>query len=108
MKLVELIDFFRNGGSFEEFCRLELLNEESEVIGIFMEMPLDIDNELRFFEIEKTGGRLEYTDHGINYYNLFDFYYFLDTVEEAGNDQNEAISNEELTKLLYNYAINDA
>jgi hypothetical protein len=30
------------------------LNGESEVIGIFMEIPLDIDKELRFFEVEKT------------------------------------------------------
>jgi len=30
------------------------LNEESEAIGIFMEIPLDIDKELRFFEVEKT------------------------------------------------------
>jgi len=30
------------------------LNEEYEVIGIFKEIPLDIDRELRFFEVEKT------------------------------------------------------
>jgi len=108
MKLLELINFFRDGGSFKEFCHLQSLHEESEVIEIFMEIPLNIDNELRYFEIEKTGGSTEYTDNGINYHNLFDFYYFLDAIEEANNNQNRFLSNEELTKLLYNYAIHDA
>lgn len=108
MKLLELIDFFMFGSSFKEFCLLQSLNEGSEVIEIFMEIPLNIDNELRYFEIEKTGGSTEYTDNGINYYNLFDFYYFLDAIEEAHNNQNRFLSNEELAKLLYNYAINDA
>jgi len=108
MKLLELIDFFRDGGSFKEFCHLHSLHEESEVIEIFMEIPLDIDNELKYFEIEKTGGSTEYTDNGINYYNLFDFYYFLDAIEEANNNQKRSLYNEELAKLLYNYAIHDA
>jgi len=41
-------------------------------------------------------------------HNLFDFYYFLDAIEEANNNQNRSLSSEELAKLLYNYAINDA
>lgn len=108
MKLLELIDFFRDGGSYEEFCHLQSLHEESEVIEIFMEIPLCIHNKLRYFEIEKTGGSVAYTDNGVNYYNLFDFYYFLDAIEAANNSQNRSLSNEELAELLYNYAINDA
>ncbi|WP_286753994.1 MULTISPECIES: hypothetical protein [Sphingobacterium] len=108
MKLLELIDFFRDGGSFKEFCHLQSLHEQSEVIEVFMEIPLDIHNELRYFEIEKTGGSIEYSDNGINYHNLFDFYYFLDAIEEANNGQNRSLSNEELAELLYNYAIHDA
>ncbi|MEZ0452782.1 hypothetical protein ABTW24_14390 [Sphingobacterium thalpophilum] len=87
---------------------MQSLNEESGAIEIFMETPLDIHNKLRYFEIEKTGGSIEYTDNGVSYYNLFDFYYFLDTIEEANNNQNRSLSNQELAKLLYNYAINDA
>lgn len=45
------------------------------MIEIFMEIPLYIDKELRFFEIEKTGGSIEYAYDGIDFYNLFDFYY---------------------------------
>ncbi|SFN92434.1 hypothetical protein SAMN05421594_4735 [Chryseobacterium oleae] len=108
MKLAELIQFFRNGGSYEEFCQTQSLDTKSEVVEIYMEQPLKIDNNLAFFEIEKTEGNIEYSYNGIKYSNLFDFYYFLDAIEESNNDDNQALSNEELTKLLYNYAINDA
>ncbi|PTT43699.1 hypothetical protein DBR28_00190 [Chryseobacterium sp. HMWF028] len=104
MKLLELIQFFRNGGSYEELCQLQNLDIESEVIEIYMKQPLKIDNDLGFFEIEKTEGKIEYSSDGIQYSNLFDFYYFLDAIEEA----KPLISNEEPTKILYNYAINDA
>lgn len=55
MKLAELIQFFRNGGSYEEFCQTQSLDTESEVVEIYMEQPVKIDNNLAFFEIEKTG-----------------------------------------------------
>ncbi|AZA77811.1 hypothetical protein EG359_10390 [Chryseobacterium joostei] len=62
MKLLELVSYFRNGGSYEEFCQS----------------------------------------------NFFDFYYFPDTIEEANNEENQALNDEELTRLLFNYAINGA
>lgn len=108
MKLFELVKYFREGGSFEEFCETNSLDTESEVIEIYMEQPLDIDNKLAFFEIEKTEGKVEYEDKNIKYTNLFDFYYFLDSIEESKNAENKSLSNEKLTQLLFNYAINDA
>ncbi len=108
MKLLELVKYFRDGGSFEDFCQAQSLDLESEVIEIYMREPLEIDNELAFFEIEKTQGNIEYKYKDIKYSNLFDFYYFLDAIEESQNAQNRSLSNEEITKLLFNYAINDA
>ncbi|CAI8733195.1 hypothetical protein [Chryseobacterium sp. IT-36CA2] len=108
MKLLDLVKYFRDGGSFEEFCQKQSLDLESEAIEIYMEQPLKIDNNLAFFEIEKTEGYIEYDYKNIKYSNLFDFYYFLDAIEESKNAQNQSLSNEELTKLLFNYAINDA
>jgi len=76
MKLLNLIKYFREGGSFEEFCKINSLNVNSEVIEIYMEQPLEIDNNLAFFEIEKTAGRIEYEEENVKYYNLFDFIIF--------------------------------
>lgn len=108
MKLLELIIYFRNGGSYEEFCKSHSIDIGSEVVEIYMKKPLKIDGELGFFEIEKTEGKYEYSSDGVAYSNLFDFYYFLDAIEESNNEDNVSVSNEDLTKLLYNYAINDA
>lgn len=107
MKLLELVKYFRNGRSFEEFCKKEFLNQESEVIEIYMKQPLDLNSELGFFEIEKTEGAYEFFNNKINYINLFDFYYFLDAIEDSGNDENKRLTDEKLTKILYEYANND-
>ncbi|MFP3591354.1 hypothetical protein [Chryseobacterium sp. SIMBA_038] len=108
MKLLELVNYFRSGGSYEEFCESHSLDQESEVVEIYMKQPLKIDNELAFFEIEKTEGNFEFSDNGTTYCNLFDFYYFLDAIEDSNNEENQSFTNEEIAKLLYNYAINDA
>lgn len=108
MKLLELVNYFRSGGSYEDFCELQSLDQESEVVEIYMKQPLQIDNNLAFFEIEKTEGNLEFSYNGIEYLNLFDFYYFLDAIEESNNTDNKSLTNDEIAKRLYSYAINDA
>ena len=74
MKLLELVQYFRNGGSYEDFCQAQSLDTESEVVEIFIEQPLKIDGSLAFFEIEKIEGNIEYVDNWMKYSNLFDFY----------------------------------
>ena len=106
MKLIELVNYFRDGGSFEEFCQSQSLDKESEVIEIYMKKPLKLDNDLGFFEIEKTEGNIEYIHDDVEYSNLFDFYYFLDVIEDSNN--NKSLTDENIARLLYNYAINDA
>lgn len=102
MKLKELVSYFKNGGSFEQFCEAHSLDQESEVIEIYMEKPLSFDQNIAFFEIEKTEGNIEYTTDDIDYSNLFDFYYFLDAIEESNSKK---LSTEQTTELLYDYAI---
>ncbi|WP_025743163.1 hypothetical protein [Aquimarina pacifica] len=82
MKLVELIDYFRNDNSFESFCEMKSLDVDSEVIEVYMEKPFDLSNDLVFFEIEKTEGNIEYIYNSTKFFNLFDFYYFLDVMEK--------------------------
>jgi hypothetical protein len=108
MKLLELVNHFRKGGSYEEFCQSQSLSVESEVVEIYMEKPFTIDNDLKFFEIEKTEGKTEYVFNEMKYFNLFDFYYFLDAIEESNSDENESLADNVIAKLLFEYAINDA
>ncbi|WP_295230299.1 hypothetical protein [uncultured Chryseobacterium sp.] len=73
-----------------------------------MEEPLDLNGNLGFFEIEKTEGAYEFFNNNIKYINLFDFYYFLDAIEDSNNDVNKELSDRKITEILYEYAINDA
>lgn len=108
MKLLELVKYFRHGGSYESFCDKESLDHESEVVEIYMKKPLDLNSDLGFFEIEKTEGAYEFNNNNINYINLFDFYYFLDAIEDSNIETNKKLTDENLTKVLYEYGINDA
>jgi len=60
MKLIELINYFRKGGDYKNFCNTNSLNIDSEVIEIYMKPPLKLENELAFFEIEETDGMSDF------------------------------------------------
>ncbi|WP_196884889.1 hypothetical protein [Aureivirga sp. CE67] len=107
MKIIELVNYFRKKGDYQNFCDKESLDVESGVVEIYMKKPFDLENELMFFEIEKTKGNIEFLFNDVKYYNLFDFYYFLDVIEELkGIDS--VISDNDIAVKLLNYAINDA
>ncbi|MEO8236879.1 MAG: hypothetical protein ABI793_12245 [Flavobacterium sp.] len=108
MKLIELVKYFRTDGIYEEFCQSQSLNIDSEIVEIYMEKPFCINNDLAFFEIENTEGKIEYNFNEVKYFNLFDFYYFLDAIEESKNNENRSLTDEEIAKRLYDYAIKDA
>jgi len=48
MKLIDLITFFRQRGTFEGFCRAQGLDEDSEVIEIYAHEPVGLESELAF------------------------------------------------------------
>jgi hypothetical protein len=73
-----------------------------------MQKPFCIENDLAFFEIEKTEGTIEYTFNDVIYFNLFDFYYFQDVLEDSNRGNNLSLSDEVIAKSLYDYAMNDA
>jgi hypothetical protein len=106
MKLVGLVTFFSQGGTFEAFCNEHALNAESEVIEIYAQEPVNLDAQLGFFPIEETEGRIEFESQGKKYRNLFDFFYFMEVLEEVkgGEEPNTA----ELAERLFSYATKDA
>ena len=108
MTLEELIDYFRQGGDLKEFYRSQSLDMEAEVIEIYMTRPFRLDKELAFFEIEKTEGKVDFIYNKIKYSNLFDFFYFMDVIEELREEKNRNLLNKELAKRLLSQAIHDA
>ena len=105
MNLIELISYFRLDGDQEEFFLSNSLDPESEVIEVYMERPFDISKEIKFFEIETTEGNLEFEYNNVKYFNLFDFYFFADFIEESKSKLD--LSDKEFAVILLNYSIND-
>lgn len=108
MNLTGLVEYFRCGGTFEDFCSKHGLDSEAEVIEIFAIKPFEIDMDLAFFPIEETEGAIQYSANGIDYFNLFDFYFFLDAIEESKNEQNQIFSDRQIAAKLIAYAKNNA
>ena len=106
MKLIDLIAFFRQGGTLEEFCKAQKLEEDAEVIEIYAREPVGVESELGFFPIEETEGQTEFESEGVHYHNLFDFFYFLDVIEKVKGS--EEPTNSELARKLFAYAMDDA
>jgi hypothetical protein len=108
MNLIELVRYFKNGGELRDFCKLMALDSETEVVEVFMKKPFSLDNELFFFEIEKTEGKNEDVREDAVYYNLFDIFYFLDAIDESKEDGNAGLSDFEISRKIFNYALEDA
>lgn len=106
MKLIDLISYFRSGGTFQDFCKTHGLNAESEVIDIYAVKPANLDSQLGFFPIEETEGHVEFLAQGLAYQNLFDFFYFLDVIKDVRDSSQP--EDAELARVLLTYALKDA
>lgn len=107
MTLTALIKHFRKGGNIDKFYKLNKLNVDSEIIEIYMQKPLSFENQIFFFELEKTKGKIEYELEGQKYYNLIDFQYFLDFINETNSGFNKLKPSQKFAKILFNYCLND-
>jgi hypothetical protein len=105
MNLSELINYFRSGGSYKDFCRDQSLDDASEAVEIYMEQPLELKNNLAFFEIETTEGSLEFVKDGIRYYSLFGFPYFINVLKEIKNLDHHDLTDKDIADILYNDVI---
>jgi hypothetical protein len=106
MKLIDLVTYFRHGGTFEDFCKKHSLNAKSEVIEIYAQAPASLESQLGFFPIEETEGQAEFLSDGVKYQTLFDFFYFLDVIEDLKD--NDTPGDAELAQKLLSYALKDA
>jgi hypothetical protein len=106
MKLIDLVIYFRHGGTFEGFCKTQGLNAESEVIEIYAQVPVGLESQLGFFPIEETEGKAEFSSDGVKYKTLFDFFYFLEVIEDLKGVQ--LPEDGELAQKLLSYALSDA
>ena len=109
MKLVDLIEFLKDQDELEQLFEREKLNTESEAIIICMERALDIESEIKLFEIEETGGNLVFEKNGIRYIELFPAYHAMEIIESYFDKPEEkGYSNLEIAERLLEYREKDA
>lgn len=108
MTLPELIEYFKeDGNTYQSFCRWQNLDSDAEAIELFMQKPFGLNNKVEFFRVEETAGRTQYSYNGSEFYNLFDFYYFLNAVKESERPENSYLTDIDLALKLIDYAEKD-
>lgn len=108
MTLTEIITYFKENRSKDEFFKNHHLDIESEVVEIYMQKPFSLDNKIEFLEIEKTKGTIEFDINDVKYYNLIDMYSFIDFIKNSMESPNYNLTDAQLAKILLDYCINDA
>ena len=88
MTLPELINYFKEGGSNDDFSKMQRLDNDAEAVEIYMPKPFVLNSKLEFFKTEETGGKTAYYYNGSEFYSFFNFYYFLNAVKEAQRNEN--------------------
>lgn len=106
MTLPELIQYFRNDGDYTSFCKMQRLDKDAEAIEIYAAQPFGLNSKLEFLAIEETAGRTPYSYNGNEVHSLFDFYYFINAVNEAFRDETK--SDIDIALRLLDYAERDA
>lgn len=105
MKLIDLVPFVQSNKKVEDLYTREKLNIESEAVLVYMTDNLNLESELKFFDIEETDDRLHYESNRISYVQLFPLDYIIELTADL---KIEGYSELEIAKRLLDYRIKDA
>ena len=108
MKLVDIIEYLRHPSKVGQLNDTLNLSTNSEAILIYMKDSLDLDSELRFFEVETTEDELVYKENGVAYHQLFPIDHAVEILDSYFSDNEKKLDNVGLAKRLLEYRINDA
>jgi len=108
MKLIDIIEYLRDPTKEEQLCDTLKLSTDSEAILIYMKGTLDLDSELKFFEIEHTQDELVFEENGVTYCQLLPLDHAVEILDSYFSDTEKKLDNFGLAKRLLEYAINDA
>lgn len=108
MKLIDIIEYLRYPTKVGQLCDILRLSTDSEAILIYMRGTLDLDSELKFFEIQHTEDKLVFEETGVTYYQLLPLDHAVEILDSYFSDKEKKLDNFGLAKKLLEYAINDA
>ena len=108
MKLIDLIEYLINPEKLETLYKSENLNMDSDALLIYMEKSLDLNSNLKFFEIEETEDNLMFEKDNIKYIQFFPFDYAVELIENDLDLKNKGLENIIIAKRLLEYRLRDA
>lgn len=100
MTLPEIITYFNNGGSYENFMKSRGL-AAADGVALYAQKPFGLNSKIEFFSEGETAGMAEHSYNGSEFANLFDFTYLLNAIREAERNDVDEIT---LTLRLFDYA----
>lgn len=108
MKLLDIIEYLRHPDNVGQLYDTINLSPDSEAILIYMKDSLDLNSELKFFEIEKTEDDLVFKEDDVTYHQFFPVDYAVEILDSYFSDNEKKLDNIGLAKRLLEYRINDA
>lgn len=101
MTLPEIITYFNNGGSYENFMKSCGFAADADNVALYAQKPFGLNSKIEFFSEGETAGMAEHSYNGSEFANLFDFTYLLNAIREAERNDVDEIT---LTLRLFDYA----
>lgn len=108
MKLIEVIDYLKTIENTEKLIAIEGPSIELGLIDVYLKDKLDIESEVRFFDVDSIPNNLEIDIDGIHYVNLFPLVMIQEMIQDYLNLTTPKPSNSEIAKRLLEYRIKDA
>lgn len=108
MEYIDLITYLVSLEKIDDLINQFHVSEKSEALIICLKNSLDLHSEVAIFEIEETGGYLEFDKNGNKYIELFPLEHAIDLIEFDLELKDRGYSIEYIAKRLLDYRLNDA
>ncbi len=92
MTLPEIITYFNNGGSYENFVKSCGFAADADNVALYAQKPFGLNSKIEFFSEGETAGMAEHSYNGSDFYRLFEFTYLLNAIREAGRNELDDIA----------------
>lgn len=108
MKLVDIIEYLEHPEKLEKLYQDENVNVESEAILIYLKDDLNINSEIKLFQIEQTEDDILYKNAEGNYVQLFPVDYAIELISSDLDLVGKGNTNLKIAQRLLEYRIKDA
>lgn len=108
MKLFEVIQKLKTVDEAEKLMAIELSGLEMGLIDVYLIDKLDINSNVKFFDVDTIPNNLEIVVDDVKYVNLFPLTILQEMVEDYSNQLTPQLTNKEIARKLIEYREKDA